>query len=884
MTQLLSDLPIGSKIKYGTYKVENSSVEPIIWRIVDKNHAGYPDDSVTLLTDRIIDFRGFDAKEPGNGSSGRVEYGNNRYRTSNLRQWLNSNGAANSWWSAQNLTGGTANTNNHDAQPDNLGMNGEPTGYSDIPGFLNNFTADELSKILDTSITVAKNTITDGGGSETVIDKIFLLSCTEVGLPNENGIAEGGILAEFSNNASRVAYPTYQVWSNTLTSNRASVSSSAWHWWLRTPRATESGYERGIYTDGSLNSFWCITSYGIRPAMNLASDIMVSDLPDENGIYSMVWEVSLNLRTTEIGQEMNDTVLTTTSPSISSDGFSGGRDDALDVLKMLPQFFDPFKHLDLRLNVPKIGKATIKGAVEDSTTVITGKTDKHLEVGDRLWTGIENEILDLNGNFSEHIVVDATVINSAHSTEGNGGRRFVNLANGWLVAVTYNATDKKYHYRVSKNGAPFEDLCQYSHPQNTGRISIVPRGNSIYSLLAFPTQIVNLHFDATTVSNIDLSTVSTSVGKYGTANADTGQTETGNVALGINETSTELHACWSSKNSTYPNSFNIRYAKGTINQDGSVTWGSTEQITKYNTATYNIFAGKPSILLDGNGIPIVLIEQPEISFDGGTSVRAASAIAAMKRDSGFSTNTYLNSPWTYSLVYYSPSPYVQATPSAIYVSSGINGLPDGRIWVAWSGTDATYTVGGCLRIAYSDDGGQTWSTMERLTTGNSSGRYPTITVNKDNEIHIVFVAATTNNYGIKSIKNVDGVWGPITQIENDTSDGSTSGHPSAIFDPSMTFTVPLFIYTHEKEAKVGFYGAWTVGEGYTLEMQNPCTLTDGQQVPIVDLQVSQRNTQIPLHSIESNQINYRLETNDVVVDLTVEGKETELSSLAYAIS
>ena len=37
---------------------------------------------------------------------------------------------------------------------------------------------------------------------------MFLASTTEVGLANENGIAEGSRLALFSNDASRVAYPT----------------------------------------------------------------------------------------------------------------------------------------------------------------------------------------------------------------------------------------------------------------------------------------------------------------------------------------------------------------------------------------------------------------------------------------------------------------------------------------------------------------------------------------------------------------------------------------------------------------------------------------------------------------------------------------------------
>ncbi len=45
----------------------------------DKNHAGYPSNSVTLVTNQIIKMLCFDATEPSNGNSDRRNYGNNRY-------------------------------------------------------------------------------------------------------------------------------------------------------------------------------------------------------------------------------------------------------------------------------------------------------------------------------------------------------------------------------------------------------------------------------------------------------------------------------------------------------------------------------------------------------------------------------------------------------------------------------------------------------------------------------------------------------------------------------------------------------------------------------------------------------------------------------------
>ena len=289
MTQSISNLAVGSKVKFGQYQVETESKQPIIWKIADKNHSGYPANSVTLITEKIIDLRGFDGKEAGNTDANRDSYGSNRYRTSNLRQWLNSGGLANAWFTAQNLTDGTANTNNHDAPPIDANMN-QPTGYYDKDGFLNCFSTQELASILNTTLTVAKNTVTDGGSSESVTDKIFLPSTTEVGLANENSIAEGSLLPLFSDATSRLTYLTQQAFSNTLSVSKPTAIGNAWYWWLRTPYSSNSCDVRGVYAGGSLGGSVAYGGHvGVRPACNLPSDILVSDTTDSDGCYTAVW-------------------------------------------------------------------------------------------------------------------------------------------------------------------------------------------------------------------------------------------------------------------------------------------------------------------------------------------------------------------------------------------------------------------------------------------------------------------------------------------------------------------------------------------------------------------------------------------------------------------
>ena len=61
MAKSLSSLAVGALVK-DTGTLYNG--KPIIWKIADKNHAGFPANSVTLITERIISLKCFDAMEP----------------------------------------------------------------------------------------------------------------------------------------------------------------------------------------------------------------------------------------------------------------------------------------------------------------------------------------------------------------------------------------------------------------------------------------------------------------------------------------------------------------------------------------------------------------------------------------------------------------------------------------------------------------------------------------------------------------------------------------------------------------------------------------------------------------------------------------------------
>lgn len=284
MPQALSNLAVGSKVKFGKYQVNTEDAQPIVWTIVAKNHQctpAYPENAITLHATEILDLRCFDAKEPSNSNVDRQNSGNNRYSVSNLDQWLNEDAVGGAWYSAAHSA---------DHSPDTTaGTGGYGTQYAARPGFLNGFADDEKAAILSTSIRVVKPGV-DGGSYENVVRKVFLPSTTEVGLSNENSIAEGAAWGYYTSYTARIGYVTQQCFSNTLSSAKPSSKNTAWDWWLRTPYHSIPDYVQSVRINGTLSHISAfVGSAGVRPALNLSSSLLVSDSTDADGCYTFVW-------------------------------------------------------------------------------------------------------------------------------------------------------------------------------------------------------------------------------------------------------------------------------------------------------------------------------------------------------------------------------------------------------------------------------------------------------------------------------------------------------------------------------------------------------------------------------------------------------------------
>ena len=233
---LLSSLASGTKVKLG--KWNNTDLQ---WKVARDTS----DQSIRLVLEltsvSLLGNKMYDNKEPSNSDTNRRNYGNNRYIYSNIHQWLNATEAT-GWYTAQHSA---------DAAPN----------YSSQAGFLSGWSENHIAVLDRATLTVSRSN-TDGGGTETFVARVALISTTELGLQSGTG---GGRLDIFNSNEDRSTGATY---------------------WTRTPYPSGSHVvewvnESGTLTvDGNANRV-----NGVRPLCIPVSTALVSLEMDGDNCY-----------------------------------------------------------------------------------------------------------------------------------------------------------------------------------------------------------------------------------------------------------------------------------------------------------------------------------------------------------------------------------------------------------------------------------------------------------------------------------------------------------------------------------------------------------------------------------------------------------------------
>jgi hypothetical protein len=208
----ITDLKTGEKIQFGCI-----GGEPLIWRIAEQNHKGFPAGTVTIITDRTIGNNTFAPANPLDKIHDRRLYGSNRYKDSHIRHYINSDEFVKSI-----------------------------------------FNPEEVEAIIATEIKIKAPGV-DGGGIDTVLDRFFLLSASEVGHEDEDD--EGSIIEFFKTNSPGIL----------------DIDGNPDWWWLRSALVSSSDDVRTVSAGGSADSNPADNgAVGVRPACNLLSGNLVS--------------------------------------------------------------------------------------------------------------------------------------------------------------------------------------------------------------------------------------------------------------------------------------------------------------------------------------------------------------------------------------------------------------------------------------------------------------------------------------------------------------------------------------------------------------------------------------------------------------------------------
>ena len=292
---ILKELLIGTKIRE-----KKSSV---VFLVADHNHTAYT--GTALVTDCAIKLACFDAAEPENPDDAVKKSGNSFYPLSNIHQWLNSN--AINWYEPthefdapplmENISPGRDDFYDVPFYSEEAKFIGD-FSYKDDPGFLTWFSREFVESICEVDVACHMDPVPGKIHHGPPLpflakSKVFLLSAPEMGFEKNKTGTEGFRFPLFNDPRMRVVAPTPAAIGKP---DGYVYNDCSLFYWLRTPcfgspttaMIFNSDHKVGDYNAVSINPLPVSKVCGIRPALNLDSNLAVSEEPDALGIYTLL--------------------------------------------------------------------------------------------------------------------------------------------------------------------------------------------------------------------------------------------------------------------------------------------------------------------------------------------------------------------------------------------------------------------------------------------------------------------------------------------------------------------------------------------------------------------------------------------------------------------
>ena len=180
----------------------------------------------------------------------RINYGHNRWMTSDIRQFLNSDAAAGAWWSKQEKWA---------VKP----------AYADTKdGFLHGYSADIIRHMRVTKIQTAANNVTDGGVTDVTYDRVFLRSLEQSYIsPQVSGI-EGDYWEYYKRLLGRTS-PASTGQTYTRLIKRRLDNNNAVYCWMRSAYRGYANTVWSVYSSGYVSSSSASSGLYCAPACKI---------------------------------------------------------------------------------------------------------------------------------------------------------------------------------------------------------------------------------------------------------------------------------------------------------------------------------------------------------------------------------------------------------------------------------------------------------------------------------------------------------------------------------------------------------------------------------------------------------------------------------------
>lgn len=286
MAKYIKDLPVGAKVKFGSYNYGGGRYE-LPWTIVSKNHRGYPEDSITLWCDEGVDYRPISYNTESRNER-TLRFGFAKYDETSMDLWLNTNKPAGEWY--------------HIIEPYD-GNNARDIDKN-LPGFLHDFTQEEQDCILNTNVDIYHHNFPD----QTIQRKVFLPSLAELGVQerqNDNGndlmfphlgskwdinllkneVTNTTMTAPAINKRGcRVVYGEV-ICRNLLNKYSVTAREDDLYTWINCCLARVVTYAADIYLDVA----YVKQEQPLRPVINIKDTTKVSNTTDSEGYYTVIF-------------------------------------------------------------------------------------------------------------------------------------------------------------------------------------------------------------------------------------------------------------------------------------------------------------------------------------------------------------------------------------------------------------------------------------------------------------------------------------------------------------------------------------------------------------------------------------------------------------------